>query len=51
VKDLRLDRLIVAYPGDERYRLGERAEAMPLDAVLREVGQLLGKGRDGKARE
>jgi hypothetical protein len=38
LEDLRLDRLIVAYPGDTRYPLGERAEAMPLDAVLREVG-------------
>jgi hypothetical protein len=28
--DLKLDRLIVAYPGDRRYALGDRVEVIPL---------------------
>lgn len=34
LKDLALDALYVVYPGDRRYRLGERAEVVPLAAVL-----------------
>ena len=30
--DLQLDALYVVYPGDRRYRLGERVEAVPLGA-------------------
>ena len=32
--DLRLDALYVVYPGTRRYRLSERAEAVPLSALL-----------------
>ena len=28
--DLKLDRLIVAYPGERRYRLADRVEVVPL---------------------
>ena len=31
--DLELDALYVVYPGDRRYRLGERVEVVPLAAV------------------
>lgn len=34
LNDLALDALYVVYPGDRRYRLGERAEVVPLAAVL-----------------
>jgi predicted AAA+ superfamily ATPase len=30
LQDLKLDRLIVVYPGELRYNLGERVEVMPL---------------------
>jgi hypothetical protein len=45
-QDLRLDRLLVAYPGDARYALGDGAEALPLSAALVEIEQLAG----GRAR-
>ena len=32
--DLALDALYVVYPGERRYRLGERAEAVPLAAIV-----------------
>jgi hypothetical protein len=28
--DLKLDRLVVVYPGDHRYSLGDRVEVIPL---------------------
>ena len=31
--DLRLHRIWVVYPGDKRYELGERVEALPLDSL------------------
>jgi hypothetical protein len=31
--DLRLDRLLVMYPGDKPYELAERVEVMPLAAL------------------
>lgn len=34
LNDLALDALYVVYPGDRRYRIGERAEVVPLAAVL-----------------
>jgi predicted AAA+ superfamily ATPase len=34
VRDLRLHRLIVVYPGSDSYELGERVEAMPLPAAI-----------------
>ena len=33
---LKLDRLMVIYPGAERYALGERMEAVPLRALAAE---------------
>ena len=33
LNDLALDSLYVVYPGDRRYRLGERVEAVPLAAI------------------
>jgi uncharacterized protein len=39
LSDLKLDRLVVAYPGDRRYALGERVEVVAL-------GELVGSGRD-----
>lgn len=32
IEDLRLDRLRVIYPGERRYHLGEKVEAVPLTA-------------------
>lgn len=34
LNDLALDALYVVYPGDRRYRIGERAEVVPLAAIL-----------------
>ena len=34
LNDLALDALYVVYPGERRYRLGERVEVVPLAAVL-----------------
>jgi hypothetical protein len=33
LEDLKLERIAVVYPGTRRYRLAERVEAVPLDAV------------------
>jgi uncharacterized protein len=33
LEDLKLERIAVVYPGTQRYRLAERVEAIPLDAV------------------
>lgn len=33
LEDLKLERIAVVYPGTRRYRLAERVEAIPLDAV------------------
>lgn len=33
LEDLKLERIAVVYPGTQRYRLAERVEAVPLDAV------------------
>jgi hypothetical protein len=32
--DLQLDALYVVYPGERRYRLSDRIEVVPLDALL-----------------
>jgi len=37
LNDLKLDRLWVVYPGDARYRLSEKAEAISLPALLHEL--------------
>ncbi|HEV8314712.1 MAG TPA: hypothetical protein VGQ23_16745, partial [Burkholderiaceae bacterium] len=34
LEDLSLDALYVAYPGDRRYALADRVEAVPLAALL-----------------
>jgi predicted AAA+ superfamily ATPase len=34
LKDLKLDRLIVVYPGDRRYALGDRTEVIPLPELV-----------------
>ena len=34
LKNLQLDRLWVVYPGDKRYTLGEKTEALPLSSVF-----------------
>lgn len=38
--DLSLDRLLVIYPGDRRYPLGERIEALPLKLAPEALAQL-----------
>jgi hypothetical protein len=42
--DLNLDRLVVIYPGQRRYRLAERVEVLPLHTLAQPdaVAQLLG---------
>ncbi len=35
LKDLRLDRLLVIHPGDKRYPLSTRVEAVPLEDLAR----------------
>lgn len=42
LEDLRLDRLLVIYPGDRRYPLAERAEVVPLQVLCTE-GSILFK--------
>jgi predicted AAA+ superfamily ATPase len=34
LRDLKLDRLYVVYPGRQRYRLAEKVEVVPLSALL-----------------
>ena len=45
LEDLRLERLLVVYPGKERYRLGKRVEVLPLAAARQEVRKLVDGGR------
>jgi len=33
LKDLKLDRLLVVYPGDRRYKLADRVEVIPLSVL------------------
>ncbi|MGH8697951.1 MAG: hypothetical protein ACREVS_15810, partial [Burkholderiales bacterium] len=42
-EDLKLDRLLVAYPGEVRYALADSVEVLPVADLLRE----LGAGRHG----
>jgi hypothetical protein len=35
LRDLKLDRLYIVYPGRQRYRLAEKVEVVPLTALLR----------------
>jgi uncharacterized protein len=44
LNDLKLDALYVVYPGDRRYRLGERVEVVPLGGLL--AGKSHGHPRD-----
>lgn len=44
-EDLKLDRLYVVYPGETRYRLSERTEAMSLADALYEVERMPGGRR------
>jgi uncharacterized protein len=44
LNDLKLDALYVVYPGDRRYRLGERVEVVPLGGLL--AGKSPGHARD-----
>jgi hypothetical protein len=34
LEDLKLDQLLVVYPGERRYPLGKRVEVMPLAKVV-----------------
>ena len=34
LNDLKLDRLLVVYPGDRRYPLAERVEVIPLNQLV-----------------
>ena len=34
LRDLKLDRLYIVYPGRQRYRLAEKVEVVPLTALL-----------------
>ena len=38
LNDLALDGLYVVYPGERRYRIGERVEVVPLAALWHESG-------------
>jgi hypothetical protein len=40
LEDLKLDRLVVVYPGDRRYKLADRVEVIPLV-------ELVGAGGEG----
>jgi predicted AAA+ superfamily ATPase len=40
LEDLRLDRLLVVYPGDQRYPLAERVEVVPLQVLCTEGDNL-----------
>ena len=42
MSDLKLDRLIVAYPGERRYQLAERVEVVPLGELVGEGGAAAG---------
>ena len=44
--DLKLDRIIVAYPGDRRYPLADRVEVVPLAELIGGgAGRVLRRGR------
>jgi hypothetical protein len=38
IKDLRLERLVILYPGAIRFPLAEKVEAMPLRAIAEGFG-------------
>lgn len=40
LSDLRLDRMWIVYPGDQRYRLNERVEAISLSGLREELARL-----------
>jgi len=35
LQDLRLERILVIYPGSRRYRIADRIEAVPFEEVVR----------------
>ena len=41
VNDLQLDKLWVVYPGDKRYELGEKTEALPLNSSAAALTKVL----------
>ena len=50
LRDLRLDRLIVVYPGSRSYRLAEGVEVLPLAAFAEEGAMALWPGRSPRRR-
>jgi len=44
LKDLSLERIWVVYPGEDRYPMHERIEALPLREIHRISAEALGKG-------
>jgi predicted AAA+ superfamily ATPase len=49
--DLRLDQLVVLYPGDARYSLGPKVSVIPLASLARERAGIFGKKRQPKRRK
>jgi uncharacterized protein len=43
LEDLKLDRLLVVYPGERRYRLGDRVEVIPLVELVAADGDTVFK--------
>jgi len=39
MEDLKLERLVVVYPGERRYTLASRVEVMPLDELVGAGGE------------
>ncbi len=51
LEDLKLDRLVVLYPGDTAYQLADRVEVVPLSALAAgDPGVLLGRAKRGSRR-
>jgi hypothetical protein len=50
MQDLRLDRLVVVYPGSRPYPLADRVFVVPVTDVARQPGVLLGRGPRAGAR-
>jgi hypothetical protein len=41
--DLKLERAWIVYPGSEAYRVHERAEVVPLNAIIKLLAKLAGR--------
>ena len=50
IADLKLHKLHVVYPGSQRYKLGEKIEALPLQDLLAEIESLYGRKASRKPR-